>query len=262
MPDFNQPSEIAREVLLRLAQRRIQPTPDNYLALYHEITGKPVPDIFPEKAIKSLAAGLPRHTAEQVRVGRKLDQAASEKSWDHLRQTLTEVLDKVAAEPPAWSALIRDLLSQLEIRSTGLTTAQKKEALDHVLAASGNPLIARWLLDDAKDARLRLSERLHLISGIAATRATSGLGYDWMHAHLGELLRGGGGIFFAARLPQVFANLCSVEKADAIARDFGPSLAGKTAQLELDRTVERVRDCGVLKAARAGEASAEIAALK
>ena len=139
MPDFNQPSEIAREVLLRLAQRRIQPTPDNYLALYHEITGKPVPDIFPEKAIKSLAAGLPRHTAEQVRVGRKLDQAASEKSWDHLRQTLTEVLDKVAAEPPAWSALIRDLLSQLEIRSTGLTTAQKKEALDHVLAASGNP---------------------------------------------------------------------------------------------------------------------------
>ena len=132
----------------------------------------------------------------------------------------------------------------------------------HALADSGNPIIARWLLDDAKDARLRLSERLHLISSIAATRATSELGYGWIHAHLEELLKGGGGIFFAARLPQVFANLCSAQMADAITRDFGPSLAGKTAQLELDRTVERVRDCGVLKTARAGEASAEIALLK
>jgi len=33
------PSEVARETLRRLALRRIAPTPDNYQALYEEITG-------------------------------------------------------------------------------------------------------------------------------------------------------------------------------------------------------------------------------
>ena len=157
MPDFNQPSEIAREALLRLAQRRIQPTPDNYLALYNEITGKPTPEVFPAKAITALAAGLPRHTPEQVRVGRKHDQAASEKSWEGLNQALSDVLDKIAADPPAWSALIRDLLNQLETRSTGLTTAQKKDALDHVLAASGNPEVLYQRLSNLLKKGLELA---------------------------------------------------------------------------------------------------------
>lgn len=139
MPDFTQPSEIAREALLRLAQRRVPPTPDNYLALYYEISGKPPAEIFPEKAIKALATALPRNTPEQARVGRKLDQAVNEKSWDLLRHALTDVLEKLSVEPPAWSGLIRDILVQLEARSTGLTVAQKKDALDHVLSASGNP---------------------------------------------------------------------------------------------------------------------------
>ena len=169
------------------------------------------------------------------------------------QNTLPKGIMGAAALPAAHTLLEHALASQDPLL---------RPAILRALAASGNPAIARWLLDDVRDTRLRLSERLHLISGVAATKATSELGYVWMRDHLAELLKGGGGIFFAARLPQVFANLCSADKANAIARDFGPSLAGKTAQLELDRTLEKVRDCGVLKTARGAQASAEIAALK
>jgi len=132
----------------------------------------------------------------------------------------------------------------------------------HALARSGHADVARWLLNGPADPRLRLSERLQLISGVTATLITRELGYDYMRNHLDTLLTGGAGIFFSSRLAEVLAGFCSVEKADAIARDFGPKMAGKTGQLELDRTVERVRDCGLLKKARGAEASAQIARLQ
>lgn len=137
MPDFTQPSEIAREVLVQLAQRRLQPTPDNYLALYNEIAAKPVPEIFPEKAIKSIASGLQRKTPEQMRVGRQLDQALVGKNWELLNAALADAFARLSAEPPQWTPLIRDLLSQLDTRSLGMTPSQKREAVDRVLSAAG-----------------------------------------------------------------------------------------------------------------------------
>ena len=130
------------------------------------------------------------------------------------------------------------------------------------IARSGREDVARWVLDDATDKRLRLSERLGLVAGVVGTTKTRDMGYAWMRDHLDELLNGGAGIFFASRLPQFFAGYCSVEKADAIQHDFASRLAGKSSQLELDRTIERVRDCGMLKDARGAEASAAIAKLR
>ncbi len=131
-----------------------------------------------------------------------------------------------------------------------------------VLAQSGKLDVAAWLLDDTKDKPLRQSERLRLVAGIATTRMTRDFAYDWIHAHLDTLLSGGGGIFFSSRLPQLLTSYCSTERADAMTRDFGARFAGKTGQLELDRAVERVRDCGMLKDARGAEASAEVARVK
>ena len=130
------------------------------------------------------------------------------------------------------------------------------------LGSSGNLEVARWLLDDVKDPRLRLSERLGLVRGVVGNPATREWGYTWMLAHLDELLNGGGGIFFASRLPQMLAGWCSAERADAFARDLRPKLKGKSSELELERTIERVRSCGVLKQARAAEASGVIARLR
>lgn len=130
------------------------------------------------------------------------------------------------------------------------------------LGASGKVETAKWLLDEVKDSRLRLSERLGLVRGVVQTPGTRDFGYAWLVAHLRELMDGGGGIFFASRLPQMLAGYCSVEKADAFARDLRGPMAGKSAELELERTIERVRSCGVLREARGAEVSREIVKLR
>ncbi len=129
------------------------------------------------------------------------------------------------------------------------------------LAPSGRADIAGWLLDGVVDPRLRVSERMSLVTGITVTPRTRELGYAYMRDHIDLLLAGRAGIFLSSRLPQALNGFCSAESADAIARDFGRKLAGQTGQLELERTVERVRDCGLLKTARGNQASVEIARL-
>jgi len=139
MAEFTQPSEIARETLRRLAMSKTPPTPDNYRTLYHEITGLPIPEIFPERGLKALLAALPRENPDQTRFARQLELAIAGGNWDGIRATISDHLAKSCAPPLAWSTLIRDLVLQLEIHHTGLTAAKKKEALEHVLSASTSP---------------------------------------------------------------------------------------------------------------------------
>lgn len=139
MADARNPSELARETLRQLAMRREPPTPDNYRALYHEIAGTTAGEAFPEKALKTITGSLPRTTSEQMRFGRQFEAAIAEGSWDGIKTTLSELLNKSAAAPPNWSGLIRDLLGQYEARQAGLTPTKKREALEHVLSASGTP---------------------------------------------------------------------------------------------------------------------------
>lgn len=134
-----QPSEIAREVLRQLAMRRTLPTPDNYLALYHEIAGTSIQEIFPEKTLKNLASALPRNTAEQTRFARQIEVAAGDKSWEALKTVLQAFSTASAAEPPQWSTLLRDLIVQLERGQAGLTPAKKREAVERVIQASSSP---------------------------------------------------------------------------------------------------------------------------
>lgn len=137
MPDFKQPSEIAREALRRLAAMRTPPTPDNYRALYHEIAGTMEAETFPEKALRNLTTALPRETPRQVRFVQQFATALNEKSWPAVTQALRGLLIEAEGPAPAWASLIRDLLSQLERRHGGLTQGQKREALQHVLQSAG-----------------------------------------------------------------------------------------------------------------------------
>lgn len=176
MNKTTQPSEIARETLRQLAQRRIPPTPDNYRTLYHEIAGTAAVDAFPEKSLKSLAAALPRETAEQARFARQIDSAVSANNWDGLKAALVDVMGKAGAAVPSWSSLIRDLIVQLETRHADLTTARKREALDHVLASSSAPdmlhgrllsLVRAWSQGKAG------SEAMALVEGAPVADATA-----------------------------------------------------------------------------------------
>jgi aminopeptidase N len=133
------------------------------------------------------------------------------------------------------------------------------------IAFSGKDDVARWVLNDvteANDKRLRVSERVLMVGIVTVAPKTRELGYAYIRDHVDTLLNGGAGIFFASRLPQFFGGFCSAERADTIDKDFTAKLAGKTAELELKRTIERVRDCGVLKQARSGEASAAVTKLR
>ena len=130
------------------------------------------------------------------------------------------------------------------------------------IAGSGDPQIAAWVLDSFTDARLRRSERLGLIRAVAGSRATRDMGFEWLKLHFDELAAGGGGIFFTAGLPRTVGGFCSAERADEIAALLQPKLAGKTGALELERTIERVRSCGLLKEARGAELSAALARIK
>ena len=130
------------------------------------------------------------------------------------------------------------------------------------VAGSGKAEVANWLLNDFKDTRLRSRENLAVISGVTTNGATREIGFAWLKGNFDALVNSGGGIFFASRLPGIVSGYCSAEQADEIAALMRPTLAGKTGALALERTIERVRNCGKLKAARGAEVSKAFAKLK
>jgi diguanylate cyclase len=130
------PSDIAREVLRRLAMSRIPPTPDNFRKLYEQIAGVGTEEGFPERELRALAASLPRDSAVQERIARRFEGAISDKNWANFRARMQQLFQEAAEASPPWGALIRDLLVQLERRHEGVSASRKREALEHVLSAS------------------------------------------------------------------------------------------------------------------------------
>ncbi len=130
-------------------------------------------------------------------------------------------------------------------------------ALDAV-ATTGDGTVSAWLLDEFKDPRLRPSEQRGLLGGIILTGRTRDIGYRWLKANLDRLTAGGDGIFFASRLPQLLGGFCSVARAQEFARDLRPRFAGKPGALELERSIERVRNCGVLRESRMLDVSQDV----
>ncbi len=137
MAEITQPSEIARETLRRLASKRTPPTPDNYRILYHEIAGTTENEAFPGRTLKTLSGRLPRSTPEQARFVQQFDTAIAAKDWAALTTTMLAMLKAFEVEPLDWSELIGELLGQMERRHAGITPAQKREAINHILESAG-----------------------------------------------------------------------------------------------------------------------------
>ena len=189
-----------------------------------------------------------------------------------LRDAAAAYLDgKTAALDPAYI----DLALGVWAEEAGLAGAQRLFALAlasqdplfrpaalDAIGTSGKPDIAQWVLTGARDPRLRPIERYQLTGGVIATTGSRDIGWAWMKENLAEMMEGAGGIFLSARLPGLVGGFCSTERAEEIAASLRPRLAGTTAELELERTIERVRSCGMLKQARSAEVSGQIAALQ
>jgi diguanylate cyclase len=134
---MDSPSEIAREALRQLALRRVPPTPDNYRDLYFQISGTVPDEPFPTRALKVIASALPRDTSATLRHAQAMDAAIAHGQWPELRQAITDLYAAQGHEGKQWNTLIHDLLIQFERLHGGeLTQARKREALNHVLAAS------------------------------------------------------------------------------------------------------------------------------
>ena len=140
MNEPSHPSDIAREAFRQLALRRIAPTPDNYQTLYHEIAGTPADEAFPERALKQIAASLPRHNHEALRIARDFDTAVAQADWAGIGAAITNAIAATDSQGINWGSLLRDLIAEWDRRQAGLTQARKREMLDRVLSASGtNP---------------------------------------------------------------------------------------------------------------------------
>jgi len=140
MPTLTNPSEIARETLRQLAVKRLPPSPENYRAIYHEIAGsKEAGELFPEREFAALLAALPKQSPVQLRIMRRFETMLKAKSWPECQSGLGELAKQMAQEQETpWGELIADFLKQWENKQAGLTTARKREAVDHVLAAASN----------------------------------------------------------------------------------------------------------------------------
>lgn len=117
----------------------MQPSPENYRIVFQEVSGLTEIPAFPERELKALQAALPRKTAEQVQFAQQMATAITAKDWGQLNAALVEFFTPPGKEENAWPELIRDLVRQLSTTHAEITTVRKKDALEHVLAASGTP---------------------------------------------------------------------------------------------------------------------------
>lgn len=136
MADTTSPSEIAREVLRRLAVQRTPPTPENFREIYHQIAGIAGDEVFPERALKAIATALPRATPEQLRNARRFEAAIADRNWHTFKQQIGALIAEQSAAPPPWGTLIRELVTQWERRQSGLSGGGKQDALNRVLESS------------------------------------------------------------------------------------------------------------------------------
>lgn len=142
------PSEIARETLKQLAARRLPPTPDNYQALYDEISGSRSAASFPEGPLRHILRVLPGQTPAQKRLLGLFENAIEAGDWSALQGVLVAYANlglnpaagPAAAEPqsPAGAAshLPDDLAEQLaRLVDNTLPALGEDDARVHELAA-------------------------------------------------------------------------------------------------------------------------------
>jgi hypothetical protein len=123
-------------------------------------------------------------------------------------------------------------------------------------ATQAHTVAAAAYLLNLSDKRLRSYDRLGLVGGLVGNDKTSAYTADWILANY-DKLASGNGIFFGSRLPNMLGGQCSAAAADRIEKELGPKVAKiNVGVLEFQRTVERIRNCGVLKNAKMAEIGA------
>ncbi|GLR13544.1 hypothetical protein GCM10007907_23340 [Chitinimonas prasina] len=153
------PTDIARETLKQLAVRRVAPTPERYEELYYEISdGKTRPSGGANLLVVEMVAALrklPRQTPELLRDLALIEKAASHGDWGSIPPMLMQAIESQGGQASlvrAWAELIRELVTQWDLRSPHFTHSRKQESLAKVLLNFGN---YPSLLNEKLDALVR-----------------------------------------------------------------------------------------------------------
>ena len=145
---------IAREAIKQIALRRVEPTPDNYEAIYNEIAGIKKPKPKAEKingevkrenayddafmtAFKKALRQLPNQTTDQHNWIHRWEKVITKADWDKLPDILNEGMGASITQSTQWPEVIRTLIMGWETRYIRLSLAQKKEMLERVLINYG-----------------------------------------------------------------------------------------------------------------------------
>ena len=115
MKPVKHPSEIAREALKLLAARKLAPTPPNYQECYYEIAQTPNLQRFPEDHLRQIALALTAQNRAQQEQLDQLDVAIRRRSWQGVKDPLTEFVKQAAASGSNGKAL--DLRAVPEVAS-------------------------------------------------------------------------------------------------------------------------------------------------
>jgi len=143
-------------------------------------------------------------------------------------------------------------------RALGSEDADVRQAELGAAASTGHADVANYLLS-LEDKRMRSFDRLMLIGELAGTRETRDVADAWILANYDRLLASGNGVFITSRLPGMFNGQCGAAEAERVEQVLGPKIVKANAGvLEFKRMLERVRNCGVLKQAKAAEIAAAL----
>ncbi|WP_234406213.1 GGDEF domain-containing protein [Methylobacillus glycogenes] len=128
--------DIARQTLMQLASRKIQPTPDNFRTVYDEIAG-----VKSEDSSRALADSLnevlqassqqnPRYQASAQAIKQSIDS----QNWPKLKEQFFNLLPGVSGgEEVSWPVAVKHLLKQLETSHKGVTLTRKRDGLNRLL---------------------------------------------------------------------------------------------------------------------------------
>lgn len=89
------PSDIAKEAFRLIAERKLQPTPEHYEAVYTEISGEKLIEAFPEEALRKIALALPAHELKLAKAVASIEQAITLHNWAAIKNSLLDYVTKV-----------------------------------------------------------------------------------------------------------------------------------------------------------------------
>lgn len=129
--------DIARQTLMQLASRKIQPTPDNFRTVYDEIAGVKSVDSSTALAdslnevLQTSSQQNPRYQAS----AQAIKQSIESQNWPKLKEQFFNLLPGVSGgEEVSWPVAVKHLLKQLETSHKGVTLTRKREGLNRLLS--------------------------------------------------------------------------------------------------------------------------------